>query len=124
VHVGQDELSIKDARRIIGTKKLVGVSTHSLQQARQAVLDGADYVGVGPTFPSTTKSFSEFVGLDLARQVAAEISLPAYAIGGITVDNLPQVVATAIHGVAVGAAIVQATDPAVAAQAMLKQLRK
>ncbi len=62
VHVGQQELSVKDARAIIGLKKLIGVSTHNIEQARQAVLDGANYIGVGPTFPSTTKSFDQFAG--------------------------------------------------------------
>ena len=58
VHVGQEELTVKDARRILGTSGLVGVSTHSIEQARAAVLDGASYIGVGPMFPSGTKDFS------------------------------------------------------------------
>jgi len=65
VHVGQDELTVHQARRIIGPDRLVGVSTHSIEQARTAVLDGADYLGVGPVFPSQTKQFDDFVGLDL-----------------------------------------------------------
>src|SRR5207244_6391606 len=63
VHVGQDELGVKDARRILGAGPLIGVSTHSIDQVRQAVLDGASYIGVGPTFPGSTKSFAEFPGL-------------------------------------------------------------
>ena len=62
VHVGQEELSVKDARTIVGPRRLVGVSTHSIEQARRAVLDGASYIGVGPTFPSGTKAFPEFPG--------------------------------------------------------------
>ena len=65
VHVGQEEISVKDARRIVGLQALVGVSTHSIEQARQAVLDGANYIGVGPTFPSATKSFEQFPGVEL-----------------------------------------------------------
>ena len=83
VHVGQEELSVKDARSIVGPETLVGVSTHSIEQARQAVLDGANYIGVGPTFPSGTKQFEQFPGVELLRAVAAEIRLPAFAIGGI-----------------------------------------
>src|SRR5690606_15435055 len=73
VHVGQEELSVKDARTIVGPRRLVGVSTHTLAQARQAVLDGASYIGCGPTFPSGTKSFEQLAGLDFLRAVAAEI---------------------------------------------------
>ena len=65
VHVGQEELSVKDARGIVGPEALVGVSTHTIQQARQAVLDGANYLGVGPTFPSGTKRFEHFPGVEL-----------------------------------------------------------
>ena len=57
VHLGQDDLSVADARRIAGTEMLIGVSTHSVEQLRRAILDGADYVGIGPTFPSQTKNF-------------------------------------------------------------------
>ena len=67
VHVGQEELSVKDARSIVGPEMLVGVSTHSIEQARQAVLDGANYIGVGPTFPSGTKQFEQFPGVELLR---------------------------------------------------------
>lgn len=119
VHVGQEELSVKDARRIVGPKALVGVSTHSIQQARQAVLDGANYIGVGPTFPSATKSFEKFPGLELLRAVAAEIRLPAFAIGGITRENLPQVVESGMRRVAVSAAVLKAADPGAAAREML-----
>ena len=79
---------MKDARQIVGPEALVGVSTHSIEQARQAVLDGANYIGVGPTFPSETKQFEQFPGVELLRAVAAEIRLPAFAIGGITRENV------------------------------------
>src|SRR5207244_2916050 len=93
VHVGQEELTVRDARRIVGPNKLVGVSTHSIEQARAAVLDGADYIGVGPVFSSGTKSFGALAGLEFVRQVSAEISLPAFAIGGIDAQNVEQVIA-------------------------------
>jgi thiamine-phosphate pyrophosphorylase len=116
VHVGQDEMSVKDARRILGPRGLVGVSTHSVEQARAAVLDGANYIGVGPTFPSGTKHFAAFTGVELLRAVAAEIRLPAFAIGGIGLDNVGEVLATGIRRVAVSGAIVGAADPAQAAR--------
>jgi thiamine-phosphate pyrophosphorylase len=122
VHVGQEELSVKDARRILGPRGLVGVSTHSLEQAKAAVLDGADYVGVGPTFPSGTKQFAEFTGVALLRAVQAEIRLPAFAIGGITADNLPQVLAAGFTRIAASASVTAAPDPAGAAKRLLAAL--
>ncbi len=119
VHVGQEELSVKDVRTIVGPRAIVGVSTHSLDQARQAVLDGADYIGVGPVFPSGTKSFEQFPGLQLVRQVAHDMRLPAFAIGGITSDNLPQVVAAGLRRVAVAGAITTDADPAAVVRHML-----
>ncbi len=110
VHVGQEEMSVGDARRIIGPNRLIGVSTHSIEQARQAVLDGADYLGVGPVFPSRTKEFRDFPGLDLVRAVAAEIRLPAFAIGGITRDNIAQVREAGLSRAAVSGAIDGAPD--------------
>jgi thiamine-phosphate pyrophosphorylase len=122
VHLGQDDLPVKAAREILGPRKIIGVSTHTIEQARQAVLDGANYIGVGPTFPSTTKSFDDFPGTVLLKQVAEEISLPAFAIGGITVENLPEVLATGIKRVAVSGAIVKAAKPADAANRFISRL--
>jgi thiamine-phosphate pyrophosphorylase len=116
VHVGQEELPVREARRIVGPSRLVGVSTHTLEQARQAVLDGADYIGVGPVFSSTTKSFERLAGLDLVRQVAAEISLPSYAIGGIGLENVDEVLAAGALRIAVSSAICGAADPSNAAR--------
>ncbi len=122
VHVGQDELTVKDARRILGPRGLVGLSTHSLEQARAAVLDGADYIGVGPTFPSHTKQFAEFTGPELLRAVAAEIRLPAFAIGGITAANVDQVLDAGFSRIAVSGAVTAAQDPATAARQLQARL--
>lgn len=123
VHVGQEELTVRDARRILGPDRLVGVSTHSIEQARQAVLDGADYIGVGPVFPSRTKSFEEFPGLELVRQVAAEITLPWYPIGGIHAENLDQVLAAGATRVAVSSAICQSPLPERAARQIAEKIQ-
>jgi thiamine-phosphate pyrophosphorylase len=124
VHVSQDELSVSDARRVVGPGRLVGVSTHNLQQARDAVFARANYIGCGPTFPSDTKAFHEFPGCDFLRQVANEIRLPAFAIGGITRERVPQVLAAGIHRVAVSAAITQSSNPAAAIKEFLAMLGK
>jgi thiamine-phosphate pyrophosphorylase len=119
VHVGQDDLPVHEARRIVGSGRLVGVSTHSIEQARQAVLDGADYLGVGPVFPSGTKAFERLAGLEFVRQAAAEITLPWFAIGGITVENVGEVIETGAQRVAVSGTICAAED----AQAAARRLR-
>jgi thiamine-phosphate pyrophosphorylase len=123
VHLGQEDLSIKDARAIVGVDALIGVSTHTIEQARQAVLDGANYIGVGPTFPSGTKQFDEFPGLNFLKEVSAEIRLPAFAIGGITPGNLPQVLATGITRAAVSGAIVSMPDPAAVVRELFEWFR-
>ena len=116
VHLGQDDAAVKDARAIVGPRKLIGVSAHSIEQARAAVLAGANYLGVGPTFPSKTKHFDAFPGVALLKQVAAEVRLPAFAIGGITPESVGQVVSEGIGRIAVSASVTEAADPAAAAK--------
>lgn len=123
VHLGQNDLPVCEARTIVGPRQLIGVSTHSLEQAKQAVLEGANYLGAGPTFASTTKAFAKFPGLDYLRQVSDEVSLPTFAIGGITASNLADVLATGIQRVAVAGAVTGASDPASAAQALQSALK-
>jgi thiamine-phosphate pyrophosphorylase len=124
VHLGQDDMRLKDARAIVGPRKLIGVSTHSIEQARAAVLDGANYLGVGPTFPSQTKAFDAFPGLDFVRQAAAEIRLPAFAIGGITLQNVAKVVDAGLRRVAVASAVTAASSPRDAATSLQRTLRQ
>ena len=92
VHIGQDELSVAEARTIIGPDRVVGVSTHNIEQVETAVRDGANYIGCGPTFPSGTKSFDEFAGVSFLRQVSGSYQIPAFAIGGIDLQNISEVV--------------------------------
>lgn len=112
VHLGQDDMTVTDARKIVGPDVLVGVSTHSIEQARQAVLEGADYLGCGPTFPGRTKQFDSFPGPAFLEQVSSEIRLPAFAIGGITLENLDEVLETGMRRVAVAGAISNSDLPA------------
>lgn len=101
VHVGQEELTVSQIRKIAGPELLVGVSTHSITQAKAAVAEGADYIGVGPVFPSATKSFEAHVGTALIQQMIDEVRLPAFAIGGIDLNNVADVVAAGCRRVAV-----------------------
>jgi thiamine-phosphate pyrophosphorylase len=111
VHLGQDDLPVAAARRVLGPDALIGVSTHTVEQVDKAVADGADYLGVGPTFPGTTKAFDHFPGLAFVQAAAARTSLPAFAIGGIQPDNVQRVVAAGLRRVAVSSAVATADDP-------------
>jgi thiamine-phosphate pyrophosphorylase len=116
VHLGQDDLPVAAARKIVGPDMLIGVSTHDAGQIRRAVLDGADYLGVGPVFPSTTKSFDAFPGLAFVREAATLTSLPCFALGGITPANVGDVLAAGLTRVAVASAITTSDDPQMAAR--------
>lgn len=122
VHVGQTDLPARSVRQILGPDKIVGVSTHCLDHAKQALRDGADYIGVGPIYPSSTKKRDFTAGLTYAREVTQTIPLPGVAISGITPQNAPDVAATGIQAIAVTQAVVGAKDPAKAARALRKLL--
>jgi thiamine-phosphate pyrophosphorylase len=124
VHLGQEDLPIMDARRVVGPDALVGVSTHNLEQLRQAVLDGANYVAAGPVFPSTTKNFVHYAGLDFVKTASQETSLPTFAIGGVNVDNIDSLVKAGARRAAVSQAICGAEDPRAAAQQLRRVLSR
>jgi len=117
VHLGQDELPPARVRRILTGGKLVGVSTHSLDQALQAHRDGADYIGMGPSFPSSTKDAGPLIGLDTIRRIVAEVPVPGFAIGGITVDRVKALTDLGCRRIAVSSAIIAADDVAKATEA-------
>jgi len=111
VHVGQEELTAQEARAILRPDQLLGISTHNVMQAQAAQSDGADYIGVGPTFPTATKSFSEFSGLAFVTEVNRRIQLPAFAIGGIGLSNLDSVRQAGANRVAVTSCVANSEDP-------------
>ncbi|RKN84742.1 thiamine phosphate synthase [Paenibacillus ginsengarvi] len=91
IHLGQDDLPLAEARKIVGSK-IIGISTHAIEEARQAERDGADYIGVGPIFATKSKEdVVDPVTTDYVKQVAAEIRIPFVAIGGIKLHNVNQV---------------------------------
>lgn len=110
VHVGQEDLPVVDVRKLVGLNKIVGVSTHRIDQAHQAVADGADYIGVGPMFRSSTKTRDILPGPVYAREVAESIGIPAVAIAGITVENVDEVLAAGVSRIAVTQAVIAAKD--------------
>ncbi|HZY31658.1 MAG TPA: thiamine phosphate synthase [Candidatus Methylomirabilis sp.] len=120
VHLGQNDVPPMAARAALGPGKILGVSTHSLEQAVRAAKEGADYLGIGPIFPTTTKVTGyAAVNCDTIRLVRARIDLPLVAIGGISVSNVAGVIQAGATGVAVISAIVGADDIREATRAFL-----
>ncbi|AVX20102.1 MULTISPECIES: thiamine phosphate synthase [Carboxydocella] len=117
VHLGQDDLPVTMARQIMGPDKIIGLSTHSWEQALAASKLPVDYIGVGPVFPTSSKPDAEKpVGLSLVQRVARELSVPFVAIGGINAGNIQQVLAAGARNVAVISAVVAAPDVTAAAR--------
>jgi thiamine-phosphate pyrophosphorylase len=107
VHLGQDDLPAKEARKIMGKDKIIGISTHSPEQALEAERNGADYIGFGPVFHTGTKDAGSPKGIDLLRDIKKEIGIPVVAIGGIKPENLISVLETGVDAVAVASAILK-----------------
>ena len=124
VHVGQEDLPARVARPLLRTGMLLGVSTHNVEQARAARDDGADYVAVGSMFATTTKPDFELVGPALIRKLRPEIRVPLVGIGGITHDNVADVVRAGADGVAVISAIGAAPDPSAATRRLVDLIRR
>jgi thiamine-phosphate pyrophosphorylase len=122
VHLGQGDLPPAIARRLIGPDRLIGRSTHRIEELRQAVAEGCDYVGVGPVNATPTKPGREPVGLAYVTMAAAECPLPFFAIGGIDHTNLAAVRRAGAERVAVVRAITGAAEPGVATAALLATL--
>jgi thiamine-phosphate pyrophosphorylase len=122
VHLGQGDLPVAVARRLLGPERLIGRSTHALGQLHQAVAEGCDYAGVGPVHATPTKPGREPVGLATVRAAAAAAPIPFFAIGGIDLANLAAVRAAGAERVAVVRAITVAADPAAATTALLAAL--
>ena len=115
VHLGQSDLPASQVRQLVGNQMIIGVSTHDPAQAKQAMLDGADYIGVGPIFPSETKPRDFLPGPDFARMVARDLRIHAVGIAGITNENVDEVLSTGVKTIAVTAAVIAADYPQQAA---------
>ncbi len=121
VHLGQHDLPINEARKLLRPGAIVGRSTHNLAEARAAVNEGADYIAIGPIFDTATKEAGPPVGLELLKQISQEIPLPIAAVGGINPSNASDLFAAGAGCVAVCSGICGADDPQAAASA-IKQL--
>jgi thiamine-phosphate pyrophosphorylase len=110
VHLGQDDMSIAEARRIVGPDCAIGKSTHSLDQAIHAFYEGADYIGFGPLFATPTKPDYQPIGLDDIAKVHEAVRIPIFCIGGIKLDNLAKVIEAGAQRVVIVSGLLQAKD--------------
>ncbi len=122
VHLGQEDLPIKDARKILGKNKIVGLSAHNLNQARKAQQQGADYIGIGPIFSTTAKPKTVPLSPKIITKIKQKINIPFVAIGGINLDNLEQVMLAGAQRIAVSRAILTAEDVFTATKAFRQRL--
>jgi thiamine-phosphate pyrophosphorylase len=123
VHLGQNDFPIPLARKLLGEEAIIGGSAGTLEEARTCLLEGADYIGFGPVYPTFSKEDAGSAGgLDLLKQVVDEISLPIIAIGGITRDNGPRVIQVGVHGIAVISAVCCQKDPMEAVKCLRRLL--
>jgi thiamine-phosphate pyrophosphorylase len=107
VHLGQDDLPLKEARKIMGSDRVIGISTHCLEQAAEAERDGADYIGFGPLFATLTKDAGRPKGIAMLREIRKRVHIPVVAIGGISLENISSVLQTGVNAVAVASAILR-----------------
>jgi thiamine-phosphate diphosphorylase len=122
-HVGQNDLPAREARRLLPKPRLIGVSVSTKEEAKRAVKDGADYLGVGPVFATTTKTDAgDPLGLERLAEIASAVAIPVVAIGGITIDNVARVFEAGASGAAVVSAVVSAEDVTVAARALKRRI--
>lgn len=121
VHVGQSDLQGRDIRRLIGSDKILGITAGTVAQAIAAQAAGADYIGVGAVFATTTKQNARNLTGDTLRQIAQSVTIPVVAIGGINAQNIMELAGSGVDGVAVVSAIFAAENPR-QATAHLRQL--
>ncbi len=123
IHLGQEDLPTAEAKLLLGPTKIVGRSTHDLQQATAAIREGADYINIGPVFATNTKATPvRPVGLDMVREIARISTVPVTTMGGIGMDNAADVVRAGADRVAVVTAITQAPDISEAARKLVQRV--
>jgi thiamine-phosphate pyrophosphorylase len=122
VHVGQSDLDAKSVRGIIGDRMILGVSAETVEQAIKAEAEGADYIGVGAMFRTSTKSDAGLVGIETLKDICSSVSIPVVAIGGISEDNLHMLAGTGIAGISVVSAIFSAECPRKAAKELVLKM--
>jgi thiamine-phosphate pyrophosphorylase len=122
IHLGQDDLAPRIARKILGQSKIIGVSAKNIEQAKEAEKHGADYVGIGPIFDTLTKKIEKPVGLEIIKQAKKYLKIPFFPIGGINLENLAQVIEAGSERIAVGSAVICTDDIRSATRNILEKI--
>ncbi len=122
VHLGPEDLSVPSARRVAGDRLLIGASASSVEAAKRAVADGADYLGSGPAFETPIKAEKQVIGPHGVAEIAASVPIPVFAIGGIDASNLAQLTAAGVRRACVIRAIGGASDPEAATRSLRAML--
>lgn len=122
-HLGQEDVSFSAARRVLGNQRIIGISATSIEEAVEAERQGADYLGVGPIFPTPSKSdAAEPMGCGLLAEIRRRVKIPLVAIGGITADNLEEVLSAGADSVAVISAVAAAPDMETAVHELVERI--
>lgn len=122
LHIGDDELPVSVARKILGPEKILGVTAKTVKRALEAETSGADYLGTGAIFPTTTKENAPITLISTLKTICQTVAIPVVAIGGLTSENIDQLIGTGIAGVAVVRDLMQAEDIEAKAHAFLTKL--
>lgn len=122
VHLGQKDLSIDEAKRILGSEAIIGKSSSTIDQAKKAEEEGADYVGIGPIFETFSKEIDSPIGVDMIRQAKDSLKIPFFAIGGVNLKNVDQIIHAGGRGIAVISAVILSDDAKSAAAKLLDKL--
>ena len=122
LHIGDDELPVSVARKVLGPEKILGVTAKTVKRALEAETSGADYLGTGAIFPTTTKENAPITLISTLKTICKTVAIPVVAIGGLTSENIDQLIGTGIAGVAVVRDLMQAEDIEAKTQAFLTKL--
>ncbi len=122
LHIGDDELPVSVARKVLGPEKILGVTAKTVKRALEAEEGGADYLGTGAIFPTTTKENAPITLISTLKTICQRVTIPVVAIGGLTSENIDQLIGTGIAGVAVVRDLMQAEDIEAKTQAFLTKL--
>ena len=124
IHIGQEDMELKSVRKLVGKDMIIGVSVHTVEEAIKAQEGGADYIGIGAVFATSTKTDVDVLSFETLRSICEAVDIPTVAIGGIKKDNICKLKGSGIDGVAVVSAIFAANDIATATKELLFEVKK